>query len=39
MLDYMRMNRDEFTSVVDRHRNPELWTKEGGEWRLRYPFR
>jgi N-acetyl sugar amidotransferase len=37
MLDYMRMTRAEFTAVVDRHRNPELWTCESGEWTLRYP--
>jgi N-acetyl sugar amidotransferase len=37
MLDYMRMSRDEFTDIVDRHRNPELWAQEGGAWILRYP--
>jgi N-acetyl sugar amidotransferase len=37
MLDYMRMTRAEFATVVDRHRNPELWAHEDGEWTLRYP--
>src|SRR5205807_4419497 len=29
MLDYMRMTRAEFTDIVDRHRNPELWERRG----------
>lgn len=38
MLEYLRMTRKEFDEVVDKHRNAEIWKKENGEWRLRYPL-
>ena len=25
--------------IDDMHRNPEIWTQEGGAWKLRYPLR
>jgi N-acetyl sugar amidotransferase len=37
MLDYMAMERAELDELVDLHRNAELWSKEDGSWRLRYP--
>jgi N-acetyl sugar amidotransferase len=37
ILDYLGMERDEFDRVVDTHRNPEIWTKEGEKWTLRHP--
>jgi hypothetical protein len=39
MLDYLSMDRDELVATIDLHRNPELWSEEDGEWRLRYPVR
>jgi N-acetyl sugar amidotransferase len=39
MLEYLRMDREELERTIDLHRNPELWTREDGEWRLRYPLR
>jgi hypothetical protein len=37
MLEYLRLSLDEFTEIVGKHRNSEIWTKEGDEWKLRYP--
>ncbi len=37
MLDYLDLTEKEFTEIIDKHRNPEIWKKEGGEWKLRYP--
>jgi N-acetyl sugar amidotransferase len=39
MQDYLRMTRGELLEVIDKHRNPELWSKEGGAWTLKYPAR
>jgi len=39
MLDYLSMDREELERVIDLHRNPEIWAKEDGGWRLRYPVR
>lgn len=36
-LEYLSLSEDEFRKIVDQHRNPEIWEKAGGEWRLRYP--
>jgi N-acetyl sugar amidotransferase len=38
VLDYLSLTREEFDHIVDRHRNPEIWTREAGEWKLRYPL-
>lgn len=38
MLDYLAMTRVELLETIDLHRNPELWVKEDGEWRLRFPI-
>jgi N-acetyl sugar amidotransferase len=37
-LDYLGLTRPEFDTVVDQHRNPEIWAREGAEWRLRFPL-
>lgn len=39
ILDYLRMDMDEFTKIVDQHRNPEIWkrNKRGVAWTLRNP--
>ena len=37
MLDYLRLTVEEFSEIVDKHRNPEIWTKEGDKWSLKYP--
>jgi len=39
MLDYLELKKEEFTEIVDKHRNPEIWVKEGGEWKLRHPLK
>lgn len=39
MLNYLDLSEEEFFDIVDKHRNPELWNKENGEWRLRYPLK
>lgn len=38
MLEYLRLTEKEFYEIVDKHRNPEIWKKESGEWKLRYPL-
>lgn len=37
MLEYLDMTREELLGTIDLHRNDEIWTNEGGEWKLRYP--
>jgi N-acetyl sugar amidotransferase len=36
IMDYIEMDADTFHALCDRFRSPHLWTKEGGEWRLRH---
>ena len=37
VLDYLMITRDEFTSIVDQHRNPEIWTKSSNNrWQLSF---
>jgi hypothetical protein len=38
-LEYLGLDRAGFDAVVDQHRNPEIWCRDGGEWRLRFPLR
>jgi hypothetical protein len=39
VLEYLSLDRDEFTRIVDLHRNAELWERAAdGGWRLRYPL-
>lgn len=35
--EYLSMTGTEMRAIVDSHRNPEIWTKENGEWRLKHP--
>ncbi len=37
-LEYLGLSRDEFTKIVDLHRNPEIWDRRGTEWVLRHPL-
>lgn len=37
VLDYLGMRRGELIDIIDLHRNSELWVRDGGTWRLRYP--
>ncbi|OIQ50050.1 hypothetical protein BerOc1_01980 [Pseudodesulfovibrio hydrargyri] len=36
VLEYLMMDEEEFRSVVDRHRNPEIWKNENGSWALTF---
>lgn len=36
-LDYLDLAENEFTEIVDKHRNSEIWTSKGNEWRLTNP--
>ncbi|MDD5120707.1 MAG: N-acetyl sugar amidotransferase [Candidatus Omnitrophica bacterium] len=38
MLQYLQLSEREFLEIVDKHRNPEIWKNENGEWKLRYPL-
>jgi N-acetyl sugar amidotransferase len=38
MLDYVEMSREELLETIDLHRNPELWERVDGEWRLTHPL-
>lgn len=37
VLDYLGMTRAELMAVADKHRNPEIWKQENGQWQLRNP--
>jgi len=37
ILEYVGMTRPELDELVDKHRNPEIWTKESGTWKLKHP--
>lgn len=39
VLAYLELTRSEFDTIVDRHRNSEIWTKDGSRWVLRNPPR
>jgi N-acetyl sugar amidotransferase len=39
MLEYLNMSKKELLEVIDKHRNPEIWKKEKGKWKLRYPLK
>lgn len=34
---YLGLDSDELSDIVDRHRNDEIWKREGGGWILRNP--
>jgi N-acetyl sugar amidotransferase len=35
-LDYLDMNEEEFWNTIDRFRQPHIWKKENGMWKLRH---
>ncbi len=35
-LDYLRIDEVHFWKVVDHYRQPHIWQKVGGQWKLRY---
>ena len=39
VLDYVGMTRGEFIELSEKHRNPELWGRRIGAWRLRFPVK
>ena len=39
VLDYVSMTRPEFDALTDRHRNPEIWKREGDQWKLTFEYR
>jgi len=36
VMEYIEMDPDHFLELCDKFRSPHLWTKENGEWKLRY---
>jgi N-acetyl sugar amidotransferase len=38
VLEYLHMSKQELLEIVDKHRNPEIWKFENGQWKLRYPL-
>lgn len=36
-LEYLNMNEEEFHSIIDKHRNTEIWRKEQDQWKLINP--
>ncbi len=39
VLEYLDLTENEFHEIVDKHRNEEIWTKDGtGNWVLRFPL-
>jgi N-acetyl sugar amidotransferase len=38
MVEYLGMTREGLMETIDLHRNPEIWKKEDGAWRLRFPI-
>lgn len=38
VLEYLDLTRDEFVEIVDKHRNEEIWMREGDDWKLRHPL-
>lgn len=39
MLAYLNLTEKKCLEIIDKHRNPEIWKKEKGEWKLRYPLK
>ncbi|MCE7871238.1 N-acetyl sugar amidotransferase [bacterium CPR1] len=37
VLDYIELPLERFNELCEKARSPHLWTKQTGEWRLRYP--
>jgi N-acetyl sugar amidotransferase len=37
VCEYLDMDGKELTEVIDQHRNPEIWDKTDGLWKLKHP--
>jgi len=37
VLEYLNITSAEFTDIVDRHRNHEIWDYSNTQWKLRFP--
>jgi N-acetyl sugar amidotransferase len=37
VCEYLDMDGKELTEVIDQHRNPEIWDKQDGLWKLKHP--
>lgn len=37
VLAYLNMDEAELRQVIDQHRNPEIWDKADGTWKLKHP--
>ena len=37
-LEYLGLSRDEFTHIVDMHRNSEVWSNDDNSWKLTNPL-
>ena len=37
-LEYLGLSRDEFTHIVDMHRNSEVWSNDDNSWKLTHPL-
>jgi N-acetyl sugar amidotransferase len=37
VMDYINMEVDEFTNLLDQFRSPHLWGKTNGDWKLKHP--
>jgi N-acetyl sugar amidotransferase len=35
-LDYIDMEINEFWQIIDKHRSPHLWEKNGNEWKIKH---
>jgi len=35
-LEYLDIDEEHFWRVCDHYRRPEIWKREGGEWKLRH---
>ncbi|KYG64168.1 LPS biosynthesis protein [Bdellovibrio bacteriovorus] len=38
VMEYIEMKPERFHELCDQFRSPHLWTKESGDWKLRYPI-
>ena len=36
ILDYIDMEIHEFWQIIDKHRSPHLWEKNGNEWKIKH---
>ena len=36
--DFLEITEDEFWEVAEAFRNPDIWERDGNEWRHKYPL-